>query len=78
MKTKCATVYAGSIEFAPNIIQKQILFFDLPLKVIWLGTENLKKFVTENINSKMRIVMSEFKDNTLYIGFEISLDDEKY
>lgn len=31
-----------------------------------------------NINSKMRIVMSEFKDNTLYIGFEISLDDETY
>ena len=63
IKIKCATIYAGIIDFAPNIIQKQSLFFDLPLKVIWLGTENLKKFVTENINSKVPLIFHWWEPN---------------
>lgn len=31
-----------------------------------------------NTNSKMRVIMSEFKNDNLYIGFEISLDDDTY
>ncbi len=31
-----------------------------------------------NINSKMRVIISEFKNDNLYIGFEINLDDDTY
>ena len=31
-----------------------------------------------NTSSKMRVIMSEFKNDDLYIGFEISLDDDTY
>ena len=37
-EVKCATVYAGSVQFTQNTIQKQILYLNLPLRVIWLGT----------------------------------------
>ncbi len=32
----------------------------------------------ENINSEMRVIMSEFKNDNLYIGFEINLSDNTY
>ena len=32
----------------------------------------------ENINSEMRVIMSEFKNDNLYIGFEINLRDNTY
>ena len=32
----------------------------------------------ENINSEMRVIMSEFKNDNLYIGFEINLSDDTY
>tara|TARA_Y100000768_G_scaffold388088_1_gene382099 strand:+ start:6392 stop:7231 length:840 start_codon:yes stop_codon:yes gene_type:complete len=31
-----------------------------------------------NTSSKMRVIMSEFKNDDLYIGFEISLDEDTY
>ena len=32
----------------------------------------------KNINSEMRVIMSEFKNDNLYIGFEINLSDNTY
>lgn len=32
----------------------------------------------KNINSEMRVIMSEFKNDNLYIGFEIKLSDDTY
>ena len=32
----------------------------------------------KNINSEMRVIMSEFKNDNLYIGFEIKLSDNTY
>ena len=32
----------------------------------------------KNINSEMRVIMSEFKNDNLYIGFEINLSDDTY
>ena len=60
---KCATVYAGSIKLARNTIQKQILYFRLPLRVIWLGIENLKTFVAANIDSKMPFLFYWWEPN---------------
>ena len=32
----------------------------------------------KNINSEMRVIMAEFKNDNLYIGFEINLSDNTY
>ena len=43
---------------------------------IYLGKGVLA--AVENINSEMRVIMSEFKNDNLYIGFEINLSDNTY
>ena len=41
---------------------------NMPMQTDWI----------KNINSEMRVIMSEFKNDNLYIGFEINLSDNTY
>lgn len=41
---------------------------NMPIQTDWI----------KNINSEMRVIMSEFKNDNLYIGFEINLSDDTY